>query len=137
MIISKTHQEFANCLQRIYNIPEQQVLNQPENYLGSNWEAVINFWIYLDTLTQEQLKVVQKRYYALSLEERDKAWDKSYKAAKETTKYAGDAGNAAYYNVFYAGWAVAYATCELIGLEKLLNQGHQLVLFPLFLFYKN
>ena len=133
MIISKPHQQFANYLQQDHNIPKQQVLNQPENYLGSNWEAVINFWIYLDTLTEEQLKVVNERYWALSDEERYKAKNKVFEAANETTKYAGYVADAAYWIVFYAKWAAAYATYELIALEKLLDQGYELVIFPLFL----
>jgi hypothetical protein len=127
MKISKTHKNFARRLKN------QEVLTHPEKYLGPNWEAVINFWLYLDTLNKKQLKVVNKRYWDLSQEERDISWDKVFKVIRVTTNYAFHARSSACGSVFCASSAAANATDELIGLEKLLDQGYQLQSFPLFL----
>jgi hypothetical protein len=133
MKISKTHEEFADRLNFWYTVPKQDVLNHPEKYLGPNWEEVINFWLYLDTLSEEQMKVVEKHYYALNYEERKIARGRSRNVASATIKYGQDASNSAYYSVSYAKSAAYYATEEFIGLDKLLEQGHQPVFFPMFL----
>ncbi len=125
--ISKIHENFADLLKK------QEVLTHPENYLGPNWEEVINFWLYFDTLSVNQLKVVGKSYWDLSDEEWSIAYNKARIAAESTTEYAYDAGSAAFYGVSYAQSAARDATLELISLEKLLEQEHQLVFFPLFL----
>jgi hypothetical protein len=139
MKISKSHQNFVYTLQGLHVIPKQDVLDHTEKYLGPNWEAVINFWLYFDTLTEEQLEVVIERYYMLNVEElriiENKVWS-VLNAARDTTKHAYEAIGFALHSVssFYcAKVAVAYATLELIGLEKLLDQGYQPVFFPMLL----
>jgi hypothetical protein len=130
MKISKTHHEFANRLSNQY------VLNHPEKYLGPNWEVVINFWLYLDTLSYDQLHVVYDRWLELSNEEKNISWDKAWSASNAITKYAYDASESALHSVssFYcAKVAAAYSTLELIGSQKLLAQGHEPVFFPMFL----
>jgi hypothetical protein len=127
MKISKAHRNFAKRLNN------QGILNYSEQYLGPNWENVINFWLYLDTLSKEQLKVAEKRYLALSNDERYKACSKSWITSESTTKYASVATRAPFHTGFYPNYVAAYATRELIGLDKLLEQGHQPVFFPMFL----
>jgi hypothetical protein len=133
MKISKAHRGFACRLRFFFQISEQDVLNHPENYLGPNWEAVIDFWLYINTLSYEQLRVAQKRYYALSDVENNVSKNKVLIAAKATAKYPNCAGSAAYLSVSYEKLAADYATLELIGLEKLLKQGYKPVFFPMFL----
>jgi hypothetical protein len=126
MKISKTHEKFASY------IKNQGVLDSPQFYIGPNWEEVINFWLYLDTLSEEQMKVVEKRYWDLSYEERKIARGRSRNVARDTTRYSYDA----YCSVSYTcNWKsiAACASLELIGLDKLLEQGHQPVFFPMFL----
>jgi hypothetical protein len=143
MKISKAHKEFAVLLEAYYEISKQDVLDHPENFLGPNWEAVINFWLYLDTLSYEQLRVagrvVGQRYMALRDKNRDIASGRAYDGAVSTTKYAHEAVAAAYDSVSCAKYAAYYATVEIIGLDKLLEQGYQPVFYPLFLreSYKN
>jgi hypothetical protein len=130
MKISKTHQRLANSLQEHYRISNQDVLDHPENYLGPNWEALINFWLYLDTLTEEQLKVVDRRS---SIEEIEIACNKAWNSAESTTEYVHIVASAAYYSVSYVDAEAQYATLEIVGIEKLLEQGHQPIFFPMFL----
>jgi hypothetical protein len=46
MNYSKAHQRFSNYLQR----PE--ALTNPQDFLGPNYEVVINFWWYLESLSE-------------------------------------------------------------------------------------
>jgi hypothetical protein len=132
MKISKIHQRFVNRL-RWYHISKQDSLTRPEIYLGPNWETLINFWLYLDNLTEEQLRVVKQRYMALSGEERAIASGRAWRGAKFTKTHVFIVGFAAYNGVSYARDVVTSATYELIGIEKLLEQDYQPVFFPLFL----
>jgi len=71
MNYSKTHQNFSN-----YFHPE--ALTAPENFLGPNYETVINFWTFMDSLTEDNWKEVASRYLALDYATvnaaRDAAW---------------------------------------------------------------
>jgi hypothetical protein len=133
MKISKTHEKFSTFLRHNHGITKQDVLDYPEKYLGPNWEAVINFWLYFDTLTEEQLEVVEERYWDLSVEEQHIASQKAWNVAIDTTENGALAGNAAYFSVPIARYVAKWSTVELIGLDKLLAQGHQPLFFPLFL----
>jgi hypothetical protein len=125
MNYSKAHQNFSNYLQR----PE--ALTNPQDVLGPNYEAVINFWWYMDSLTIDQWKEVARRYRALDPAAQYAAWDAARSAAWP----------AAYYAARYAAWdaagsaaryAAGDATCELIGMHTLLNGGKDLLFVPLF-----
>jgi hypothetical protein len=65
------------------------------------------------------LTVVGGRYWALSIEERNIAYNEAFNVARVTTKYCGLAGTSSYCSVFYMYDAAFYATYELIGLDKL------------------
>ena len=111
MPISKAHQRFSNRLQN----PE--ALTNPQDFLGPNYETVLNFWWTMDSLTETQWNEVARRYDALDY--------------------------AACYAACYAAWSAAryaardaarYATYELIGMHTLLNDGKTLLFVPLFNF---
>jgi hypothetical protein len=57
-MISKCHQYFT-CI-------APSCIDNPEEILGENYQSLLNFWIYLDTLDVEQWLVVSDRYVALS-----------------------------------------------------------------------
>ena len=125
MNYSKAHQNFSNRLQR----PE--ALTNPQNFLGPNYEAVINFWWYMDSLTETQWNEVLRRYRALDYAAKSAAWDAAWDAAGSAAWCA--AGNAAEYAAEYAArYAAWYATYELIGMHTLLNGGKDLLFVPLF-----
>ena len=119
MKISKTHKKFADRLNN------QTALEYPERSLGPNWEAVLNFWLYLDTLSVEERRIINWRYLDLDEDSRISAKTSAYEAAKDTI------GN----ECKWAAWEVtptfasAYATLELIGSHKL----ESLTFLPLFL----
>ncbi len=121
MKISNTHQRFSDLLK------EPRSLTNPEDYLGPNWLDVINFWLYLDTLTEDEKRKIRDSYWALDYHVLKSASDASWVAANEVV---GDGIRRSAYVV--ANWCIfAYATCELIASHKLLEQGKSLVLLPL------
>jgi len=100
MSYSKAHQNFSNHL----NKPE--ALTNPQDFLGPNYETVLNFWKWIDSLSVEQWKVVADHYHNLD------------PAARYATRAA--AGYAAGYAAWVAagdaaGDAAGAAAWELIG----------------------
>jgi hypothetical protein len=135
MKISKTHEEFAHRL----NTRRDSARYRPSYYLGPNWEAVINFWLYLDTLTEGRLIDIHDRRFDLHEEELMPAWCKVRDVALSITIYVHIAGDSSShtvggnYDVRGVRIAAYLATYELIGLERLLDQGYKPVFFLLFL----
>jgi hypothetical protein len=129
MNYSKTHQNFSTELQN----PE--ALTNPQDFLGPNYETVLNFWWTMDSLTETQWNEVARRYRALD----PAAWDAAGSAAGDAAGYA--AGYAAWDAAWYASRAAAVsaawsaagsATYELMGMHTLLNDGKDLLFVPLF-----
>jgi hypothetical protein len=134
MTYSKTHKRFADRLNN------QRALEHPEDYLGSNWKDVLNFWWYLECLSEDQWEIVRQRYRALGYEVRAAAGAAAWDAARDAAGYA--ARNAAWAAAADGGFVVSaadvavatgYATWELIGSHRLLEQGKSLTFLPLFL----
>jgi hypothetical protein len=120
MKISKTHQNFANCP------GNARALRHQEEFLGPNWMDVLNFWIYLDTLSVKQLRIADSRYWALAPALRRGSRDLARKAAEHVTselildrvlRFSPNLG-------------AGYAAWELIGAHKILEQGIPLTFVP-------
>ena len=130
-IISKSHKRFSWCLDDL------RVLSNPEEFLGPNFEAVLNFWLILDELTEKQLKDIKEcnlNFYINQRSEWRKARNEAIKVSDETIgrNFAGNAADAVW-DVYY-GFSVAYwATKELIGMHLLLDQQKPLTFFQMFL----
>jgi hypothetical protein len=121
MKISETHQFFANWLN------DQRALSHPEEFLGPNWKEVLNFWIYLDALSDEQLDIVDSQYCAYDLADKISMLNLAESVANTTTTE-----RIAYVSAM-AGWWNRGATWELMGAHKILEQGKPLTFVPLFL----
>jgi hypothetical protein len=122
MKISKPHQRFANILNN------QRVLSHPEEFLGPNWKDVLNFWIYLDTLTFEQIDIARNRVRNLDDAHINYSKNLASIAASEATNHY--ISHCVYVSApGYAGFVAK----ELIGAHKILEQGQTLTLVPLFL----
>jgi hypothetical protein len=117
MTYSKIHQNFSQRL----NQPE--ALTNPEKYLGPNWKDVLNFWIYLDTLSDEEKNEMWRRYWSLNCDVRYYTIDAAWNAAKVVVgeNFKNAAWCAA--DVVTGWWVFGYATWELISHHKLLEQG--------------
>ena len=121
MKISETHQRFAN---RIHN---QRALWHPDEFLGPNWKDVLNFWLYLDTLSPAQLPNIDNDNKIADLAE---SWKFCEGAAEETI------GGDIYFEAYCAlphGFVARRATIELIASHKILEQGKPLTFIPMFL----
>ena len=59
MNYSNLHQGVPNKLQ------SSEVSTEPQNFLGPNYQSVLDFWALLDTLTEQQWIQVIDRYNAL------------------------------------------------------------------------
>ena len=129
--ISKTHQLFSDSL-RILG-----VLESPEDFLGPNYKEVLNFWLILDELSEEQLRVVKERYSAFYNENRSelrKAANLAWETAEEVVgvTYANEA-SCATYDVTISDVACR-VTPELIAMHKILEDHQQpLTFFEMFL----
>jgi hypothetical protein len=117
MTYSKIHQAFSNYLE------QPDALKNPEKYLGLNYQDVLNFWIYLDTLSYEDKEKMNDRYRALDFKVRESARDAARDAATEVVgeKFRCEAWCAA--DVVTGWWVFGDATWELIGHHKLLEPG--------------
>ena len=109
MKISTTYQRFADFLDNLTN------LEYPERFLGPNWKNVLNFWIYLDTLNDDERILINDRFLVLEYFTRLDA-QKSVEIAAYgiiPLRYV--------YAAFDApiGLAAGNATYELIGSHKL------------------
>jgi hypothetical protein len=127
--ISKSHKRFSERLRT------PRVLTNPEEFLGPNYEEVLNFWLFLDDLSEEQLRIVNERYWAF-LDENHSEWLKA-------TDLVWDASVVGYVYTIDSSWAAwdvtksnvaGCATSELIGIHKILED-HQkpLTFFQMFL----
>ena len=69
MNFSKSHQNFNNHFGGNYD-----VLEHPENFLGPNYQTVLNFWSWIDTLNVQQIAKLGKCYYSVEAVDREIAW---------------------------------------------------------------
>jgi hypothetical protein len=109
MSYSKAHQKFAEYLEN----PES--LTNPQKFLGPNTETVLNFWKWMDSLNEDQWKIVADRYRNLDYAAKDAAWD----AVRDAAGYAAKD----------AAWD---ATWELMGMHIILEHGKKLTFVPMF-----
>jgi hypothetical protein len=125
MTHSRTHYRLANLDRRL----NERVLSNPDEFLGPNWKEVLNFWLYLDNLSDVQLNIAKDRYWALCMVDkvslRDLAWNASQAniGFYRTSRVASVSPN----------YASGIATLELIGSHKILEQGKSLSVAQLFL----
>jgi hypothetical protein len=118
MKISKTHQRLSKELKN----PE--VLTNPELFLGPNWETVLRFWLYYESLTVEQKVELDRRWFAIDDDTHIRAWDLAYHATAEVIGV--DNRRAVFYATSYLP-----ITMELIAMHLLFERGHSLTFVPL------
>jgi hypothetical protein len=138
MNYSKSHHNFNN-----HFVGEYPVLNQPENFLGPNYETVLNFWWYIDTLTDQQIDKLGGCYYSCDEYVRQNAWNISRDFATTTVGHSNRVATyvsteitpptARYYdNSNRARTCAKLAAYELISMHIFLEQGRKLFFVPLF-----
>jgi hypothetical protein len=118
MKISNTHQRLSKELKN------PDVLTNPEPFLGPNWETVLRWWLYEESLTSEQKDILWRRYFAIDGDTRFSARDLAYDA---TIEVIGEDNRSVVW------WVSSYPAIntELIAMHLLLERGHQLTFVPL------
>jgi hypothetical protein len=107
------------------------VLKNPQSILGPNHLKVLEFWRFLDSLSDQDKKEISDCYLALDYTVRDCAWIAAKNAATEVIGEEFRAG-ALYAAQYVTGWWVfGYATLELIG------DVENMVTYDLIMSYKN
>jgi hypothetical protein len=102
--ISRSHRRFALCLE------DQTALEYPEDFLGPNWKDVLNFWIYLDTLSEEQIKIVIESFNVVCPVEYTAYY--GFLVHSDYNGFQGDAMNAAQKTSNFFIEASASAVCS-------------------------
>ena len=74
---SNTHQRLSDHI----NNPE--VLTNPEPFLGPNWETVLRWWLYYESLTREQRNELYRRWGAIDYDTYNRAFVLAYDATYE------------------------------------------------------
>jgi hypothetical protein len=129
MEISNTQQDLSDYL----NNPE--VLTNPEPFLGPNWETVLRWWLYCESLTDEQKHILRCRCWAIDNYTRIRAWNLASDAAFEVIGRVN----------WWAAWDVVPPylpiirdvapylpmTYELISMHLLFERGYSLTFVPL------
>jgi hypothetical protein len=75
MNYSSHHKRFAEYIRFKYQISKQDVLEHLEDYLGTNYKEVLNYWFYDASLGIEQWAVYWDRHHKLGEEAHIKASD--------------------------------------------------------------
>jgi hypothetical protein len=116
----------------------QQRFTNPEKELGPNYEAVFNFWTFIDTLSSEQKNLIIQRkedfgrniinvgyecrivdYAYKVIENEGSIWQEVFAATGRTLDFS-------------LREAITWATHELICMHELIAKGEQIVVIPLF-----
>ena len=128
-MIMKHSQAFALFL-GIYS----KAIADPLSYLGPNWETILNFWTYIDSLSVEQWKTVGGRYSAsLNCDKENiiTRYCKNHSPCQDIQYCTWYLPNKLGTGI-YSKWAAIFVSYELFAMHDLLNDGHELYFIPLF-----
>jgi hypothetical protein len=129
---STTHHRYAG------NMANDEVLSHPEDFLGPNYKAVLNFWMFLDSLSVEQWKEVERRDGDMEVHiVEDASEDAADSVRKMLPDFLIGQNKNSRFDLFYGSNIGAPdtawdATLELIGMNNLLEEGKSLTFVPLF-----
>jgi hypothetical protein len=119
MKISNTHRRLS------VGFKNQYILTNPEPFLGPNWETVLRWWLYYESLTDEQKDELVRRHCAIDNDTCIRAWGLARNAADEVIgEYFRD-------KIKNISPYPSTLTHELIAMHLLLERGHQLTFVPL------
>ena len=133
MNYSKAHQHLAQWS----GTPD--VYDNPEKYLGPNYESVLNFWWYLETLTKKQLLELEGKY-ELEYVQCNNRYDVLADHVEEILdreKRANAVGVSRSHVRSIIGQfprIPAPVTLELIALQTILDKGEELIFIPMLSF---
>jgi hypothetical protein len=111
-----------------------EAIDGPLSYLGPNWETILNFWTYIDSLTVEQWKTVGVRYsvnHNFDKENIIEGYCRKNRLCEDiqycTWYLTSKLGTGSHSN-----FVAIFVSYELFAMHDLLNDGHELYFIPLF-----
>jgi hypothetical protein len=90
-------------------------LSNLEKHFGPNYETVLNFWSWIDTLSKEQINLIQKT--VISHEYNNSVFDAYNEVTNNGPCRLSD---------YTGSYTLAMVTYEIIGMHVLLENGHNL-----------
>lgn len=100
-------------------------LEDPESYLGPNWSTVLNYWQFLDTLSDLERTEIIYKYDATENKNRFVIFE----CFKEATGSYNDCDLSRY---TYGTLALSMPAYEIIGMHLLLERGIPIVYLKMF-----
>jgi hypothetical protein len=130
MNYSKAHQHLAQ------RAGTPDAYNNPKKHLGPNYEAVLNFWWYLESLTAEQLLELEHKYM-LEYVQHNNRYSTLADYAEGILGYsrrsiATNVSRSHVRNIIGGFPKIpAPVTLELIAMHTILDKGEELIFVPL------
>jgi hypothetical protein len=107
----------------------------PEKELGPNYETVLNFWLFLETLSADQVSIIAERY---NESERVHGFhmDHTCKQVEKVILNEEELWLRIFDHIYFTGTtfkiAISWATHELIAMHEFIANGEQIRIIPLF-----
>lgn len=111
-------------------------ISDPETQLGPNYQTVLNFWLFLDNLSEEQMESIGQKYSRLEMDNRFQNRVAEYASkvlVNEETVWHEVANQSKH--LFYPmefRIALTWATHEIICMHKLIEDDVPIAILPLF-----
>lgn len=131
---SESHLRVNRSLQQTYS-SNLDIVENPE-ILGPNWQTVLHFWKYVDSLTEEQVKEVSKRYEISDIPTShflkvDREFEKIVNSEEVYHSIWGNVGRTST-ETTNAAYSFSRATYELVCMHNLLEQNQKLQFIRVF-----
>lgn len=111
-------------------------ITDPETQLGPNYETVLNFWLFLDTLSKEQMESIGQKYSRLEMDNRfpNKISEYASKVLANECDVWQDVASQSYHLFYPIEFRISltWATHEIICMHKLIEDDVPIVVLPLF-----
>jgi hypothetical protein len=128
MSYSKIHK----CLSDV--LDEPRVLTNPERFLGPNYETVLNFWKYVESLDEDRIKRILNSFYGFRILDRGHKINTLYNKTNRAIHWGCykilNACRGVYDGEF--DLVIGRATYELIIMDQLLDEGYKMTFLPMF-----
>jgi hypothetical protein len=114
---------------RYYLEKYPDALDDVVKHFGPKYKTVFDFWSYVDTLDRNFIKHLREPSRAYGLEDyADKRVHRQFEVWHCARYFGPEPEKTKYDNTSVLG----YATLELVVMDRLLDDGHSLLLIPLF-----
>jgi hypothetical protein len=128
-------------------IDRDEILNEPQNYFGPNYQTVLNFWWFVESLQEEHLEKITELYdkeFEISnfdgeirlLNIAEQRIDQDFLSSAIGDCICEEIPHSDYSIRQSSHGAIFHATCELIAMDIIFERGEALVYVPMFDFTK-